>query len=208
MYGPPAYAPPPTLRRRPEARGSVALPLVGLALVAVGGFAMPFFGADQWQSSNEVVRDAGVWGVVGGEFLVLVPAALLAFAGTLDSVVFRVFYTVAGVLCVLAAAVVELAAGGLASHQGYDLPTASIGVSIIVALVLLGWFVGFAFLRGLALRIVSGLLLLGTMAGQAALASLGRYFPDEIVVGFEIAAVGYLLCAVGCFVGPRYVFRP
>lgn len=208
MYGPPAYAPPPMLRRRPQARASVALPLVGLALVAVGGFAMPFFGADQWQSTNDAVRDAGVWGVVGGEFLVLVPAALLAFAGTLDSVVFRIFYTIIGVLCVLGGAIVELAAGGVASHQGYDLPSASIGVSIIVALVLLAWFVGFAFLRGLALRVVAGLLLLGTVAVHVAAARFAQYFPDEIVIGFEIAAVGYLLCAVGCFVGPRYVLRP
>ncbi|WP_203654686.1 hypothetical protein [Actinocatenispora rupis] len=202
-------APPVLLRRRPEARGSVALPIVGLLLVVVGGLAMPFFGTGKFAESSAAVRDLGVWVVVLNELVVLVPSALLAFAGTLDSVVFRIFYTILGVLGVLVGAVVELAAGGLASYQGYGLPKASIGVSIIVGVVLLGWFVGFAFLRGLALRLVSGLLLLVPVAAHVVVVRLAlSSVPDTMIAGFDLAALGYLLCAIGCFVGPRYVMRP
>ncbi|GIL27287.1 hypothetical protein [Actinocatenispora comari] len=209
-YGPVGYAP---TRRRPRARGSLGVTLVGFVLIVVGGAGLPWFGADQLDlhdtsfggvtSSSSAV---GVGAFVLVQCLMLVPALLVALAGTLDSTVCRVLYAVLGVLWLIVLAIIEIAAGGVASANGYKLPTAGIGVSVIVGVVLLCWFVGYGFLRGLALRIVSGLLLLFA-AGAFTLSAVGlAQYSGVVAAGIGLAGFGYLLCAIGSFAGPRYEY--
>ncbi|BCJ36263.1 hypothetical protein Athai_37660 [Actinocatenispora thailandica] len=211
-YGPVSYAP---TRRRPRARGSLGVTLFGFVLIVIGAAGLPWFGADQLDLHDTstfggVTTSASAVGVgafVLVQCLMLVPALLVALAGTLDSTVCRVLYSVLGVLWLIVLAIVEIAAGGVASANGYQLPTAGIGVSVIVGVVLLCWFVGYGFLRRLALRIVSGLLLLFA-AGMYALTAAGLAgYSGVVAAGVGLAGFGYLLCAIGSFAGPRYEYH-
>ena len=73
-------------RRRARVRATVALPLIGLVLILIGGLAMPWFGLDQ--AGRIPAGNGSAWGLaafVASQLVVLVPAMLVAFAGTLDS---------------------------------------------------------------------------------------------------------------------------
>jgi len=189
--------------------------LFGFVLILIGGVGLPWFGADKLDLHDTATfggvttssAAVGIGAFVLVQCMMLVPGILVALAGTLDSTVCRVLYAVLGVLSLIVLAVIELAAGGIASANGYTLPTASIGVSVIVGVVLLCWFVGYGFLRGVALRVVSGLLLL-LVAGTLGLTALGLgQYSGVVAGGVGLAAFGYLLCAIGSFAGPRYEYH-
>ena len=94
-YGPPMYAP---TRRRPRARGSLGVTLFGFVLILIGGLGLPWFGADElnlhdtstFSGVTTSASAVGVGAFVLVQAVMLVPAGLVALAGTLDSTVCRV----------------------------------------------------------------------------------------------------------------------
>lgn len=206
-YGPPVRAP----RPRAHARGTVAFPLIGLFLVVLGGFAVPWFGGDPTTGGDQTVRSLGIAAFFGVQVMLLVPSILVAFAGTLDSPVCRVLYAILGVLGGLTLLVGGLVAGGMATsvkdgvHDTVGVSEgAAVGVVVAAGVVTMGWSILFAFLRGVGCRIVSGLMLLGTAVSLAVAGAGLSGYSTAASGGVLLAAFGYLLCSIGAFAGPRY----
>lgn len=208
-YGAP-FPPPPVpgagrVRPKPKARGSIVLPILGILLVLACIFVLPWAHAggryvtlpDVWRQTSDLP-----WYLAGGWASLLVPGALIAFAGTLDSKVFRIIIACLGGLgglLIIAALVI----GGLTSAH-VDGHRPSLGLfPILIGVVDLVLWVGYAFLRGVACRIISGLLLLGAAITHTA--EVYHVLKDHAFAGAYVASLGYLLCAIGCFVGPRYI---
>ena len=219
-YGPipPPYGVPVAARPRPKARGSIVLPLLGLALVVLCVFVLPWAHVGStyvtlpklWTDTSDPMATLPPYVTVGWLGL-FGPAVFISFAGTLDSIVWRVLTAVAGGLIGAFVIVVGLVAGAvLASMAGTDNHTArsgaglSIGVSVAIGLAIVCFWVGYALLRRVALRVVSGLLLLGFAAVHVAMVS--HDFTGHAGPGAYVAAFGYFLCALGAFIGPRYVY--
>ncbi|WP_018353466.1 hypothetical protein [Longispora albida] len=196
----------------------MTLPIAGVALVVLGLLILPWQ-KDTWLYEIATgVADTGPHSF--GESYVLFLAypslifgGLLAFAANLDSGVFRWLHFAfgalatcgAGTLGVLGAGIVAAMSGeGQAAENGGAAMGVLVGVCFVVFLSMLG----FAFLKGLALRIVGGLMLLGygltSALGVVSLyegAAAGPY-PSAF-----LPALGWLFCAVGAFTGPKYEYR-
>lgn len=203
-------------RPRPRARGTVALALVGLLVVIAGGFVVPWFGdwpEGRWHEDAAQTLYQALF--FGAQAVILFPSILVAFAGALDSLVFRILYTVVGVLCGLLVGAVGVWLGYMATSAAED-PSAERSpggsslsdgatavVMVVVAVVMIAWAVVFAFLRRLACRIAAGVMLLVAMGATVAL--VVRYSPSSAgTAGLLVASFGYLLCAIAAFAGPRY----
>lgn len=209
-YGPPLPpAPMPgrrQLRPKPKVRGSIALPIIGIILVLLCIFAVPWAHTggeyvtlpDAWGKTSDLP-----WYLAGGWAGLLVPGTLIAFAGTMDSKVFRILIACLGGLGGLLI-IASLLLAGLTSEYAVGGHRPSLGLfPILIGVVDLALWVGYAFLRGVACRIISGLLLLGAAITHTA--EVYHVLKDHAFVGAYVASLGYLLCAIGCFVGPRYI---
>lgn len=219
-YGPPPLPPPgplpagppsPPPRPRPQARGSLALPLIGLVVVLACFLVVPWAHAgdnyvtvpDIWDKSGNLPGYlAGVW------FVVFLLAAPISLAGTLDSLAFRVIAAVlfgCGALLLLVIGVIFLVGAVFMSgpDEGRGKAYAIIVSYLLIGLVGVGLAVCYGLLHGLALRIVSGLLLLAAAVGHfAAVDDMTNGHADA---GAYLACLGYLLCAAGAFIGPAYL---
>lgn len=195
MSQPPLAPPGRPPRPRPKVRGSILLPIFGVALVLLCFLVVPWVHTAGHYVTLPDVWDQGTplpWYLSDGWLGILVGATLISFAGTMDSKVFRVLLAILGIL------------GGLTMIGTMLLLAHSTAlVPILAGLVESGLWLGYAFLRGLACRIISGLLLLGVTATHTG--EVYHLLHGHAFVGAYLASFGYLLCAIGCFVGPRYV---
>jgi MFS family permease len=225
--------PPPGLRivRRARVSFSIALPLVGFLLVAAVGPTLTWvsFGG-RTKSLWDLMRDlydakrgpdtfatnyvAWLW------IALALFSVLLAIAGTLDSKAWR--WTLASLtalfllavigLSVLALFAVGLVAGAVEKtatgedHRGLTGAALGIGIVVVLVLVVISIAIVFAMfaLRGIPYRIIAGLLLIGSAIVHAA--AVDKLFAGTVDAepGAYVACVGYALCALGCFIGPRY----
>jgi hypothetical protein len=206
-YGAPLPPPPmpgrSRLRPKPKVRGSIALPLIGILLVLACIFVLPWAHTggqyvtlpDVWSKASDLP-----WYLAGGWASLLVPGTLIAFAGTMDSKVFRILIAVLGGLGGLSVIAINVIGATVARAQLHG----SFGLSVLaIGVVFGGLWVGYGFLRGVACRIISGLLLLGAAITHTA--EVYHVLKDHAFAGAYVASLGYLLCAIGCFVGPRYI---
>ncbi|GIG60498.1 hypothetical protein Lfu02_48700 [Longispora fulva] len=226
MYPPPpphGYPPPYPVyparppRRRARASGSVLLPIIGVSLVALGLLALP------WSENTwiyDIMREIGdtrhpgfglVYAVV---FAIpsLFFGSMLAFAANLDSAVLRWLNFGIGALIVCTAGGLSMFVSGVGEamieSSGSEYKTGG-AVTGIIAGVTIVWFLlllGFAFIRGLALRIIGGLMLLGyALVAALAITDLYAGSTDPYPWAF-LPALGWLLCAIGAFSGPKYYY--
>ncbi|EXG80395.1 hypothetical protein [Cryptosporangium arvum] len=231
-----AYAPPPAgLRtvKRSRTSAAIALPLVGLLIVGIVCPSLPWVDTGP-ETFNLWDLMGNLWDVGGDAMktwssqyfgyvwlVIAVWAFFLSMAGTTDNAGWRITYGVIYVLIglaffgstVLSLVLVGAAAGAMGSEfntEGTGLAVGVVGVILLVAFVV---YVGVAILlfklKGAGYRILAGLGLLSFAAVHfSALASLPE--GAELEPGAYLSIFGYLLCAVGCFIGPKYfhVHRP
>jgi hypothetical protein len=219
---PPAWPTPPppilgtalpwTGRVRPKASASVMLPIFGALLVILCLLVLPWVHAgDKWILLPQITSDIrggtgiGAWYVSGWCYPLAFFAILYAFAANLDSPAFRWlhFVFIVPVALFVVAATVNVAV----KHGSSGTSSISDGkVAFTVAVVVLAAvFLALAFAKRIAVRVIGGLMMLGyLLIHTAAVADLISKKADLLPFAFA-AAVGYLLCAVGAFIGPRYV---
>ncbi|SHN26206.1 hypothetical protein [Cryptosporangium aurantiacum] len=228
--------PPPGLRivRRSKASFSIIFPLLGLFIAGLVCPTLPWIDSgtesfslwelmdNLWEAGSAAGDDWGVQYVKWAWPFVLVWAAFVAFAGTLDNAGFRITYGVIytlcsvgllgmmllGVLALMAASSTVSTSSGSTSSSGTDggkLAIVIIGALIIFAVLILSVFLVFK-LRGLAYRILAGLGLFAfALLHLATVATLFDDSPVDAEPGAYLASFGYVLCAVGCFIGPKYI---
>jgi hypothetical protein len=224
---PPAWSspPPPILgtaipwRVRPKASGSVVLPIAGALLVILCLLLLPWgHGGNKWVLLPEITanipsgaRGIGAWYVSGWCYPLAFFAILYAFAANLDSPTFRWLHF--GFMVPIPLGLFALIALASSQHahniNGDDLGRRSInGEAIIVAVGLLALAVAFfalAFAKRLVIRVIGGMMMLGyLLIHTVAVADLLSRKAHLLPFAFA-ATLGYLLCAVGAFIGPRYV---
>jgi hypothetical protein len=222
--------PPPGMRivRKARVSASLALPLVGLLIVGLVCPSLPWVDAGP-ETFNLWNLMGNLWDVgadamktysthyFGWLWLVLAVWALfLSMAGTLDNPAWRILYGVVYCLIGLAIGGIMLLAllgvGLVAGASGSESNTGGIGAALGVLGVftfigLIGFVIGAVLLfklHGVGYRILAGLGLMSfALVHLTALLSL----PDgaELEPWAYLSVFGYLLCAVGCFIGPRYV---
>ncbi|GAA3393700.1 hypothetical protein [Cryptosporangium minutisporangium] len=227
--------PPPGLKivRRSKASFSIIFPLVGLFIAGLVCPTLPWVdsGAESftlWELMDNL-WDAGsatddTWGVQYAKWawpFVFVWAAMVAFAGTLDNAGFRITYGIIytlcsvglagmmllGVLALLAAgSAVESSSGTTSSSpSGGKVAVLLIGGLICLVVLFVSVFLVFK-LRGLAYRILAGLGLFSfALLHLVTVATLFGDAPIDAEPGAYLASFGYVLCAVGCFIGPKYI---
>jgi hypothetical protein len=217
---PPAWPTPPppilgttlpwTGRVRPKASASVTLPIIGALLVILCLLLLPWVHAgDKWillpQITSHMPSGAtgiGAWYVSGWCYPLAFFAILYAFAANLDSPVFRWLHFVFIVPVVLFIVAAWVFVGTKhTSGSVSDGKVAFTGAVVVLAVV----FFALAFAKRIVIRVIGGLMMLGyLLIHTAAVADLISKKADLLPFAFA-ATVGYLLCAVGAFVGPRYV---
>lgn len=225
---PPAWpAPPPPIlgtalpwtgRVRPKASASVTLPIFGALLVILCLLALPWVHAgDKWILLPQITSDIrggtgiGAWYVSGWCYPLAFFAILYAFAANLDSPTFRWlhFGFMVPVPLFLIAMIALIGSQHSYSVTGKDLGKNSInGEAIVVTLGLLALaavFFALAFAKRIVVRVIGGLMMIGyLLIHTAAVADLISKKADLLPFAFA-ATLGYLLCAIGAFLGPRYV---
>jgi hypothetical protein len=220
---PPPWPPPRPPRLRPKASATVALPIVGSALIAACLVILPWVhveATDDWLVLPQIIdRLDGKGEGFGLSYISFVsyPMAffgiLYAFAANLDSVVMRWVHF--AFVAMIGFSVVSLALVASLSHStnayGEDLGSSGVNAravfAIVVAVLVTAFFLGLALVRGLAIRVIGGLMLIGyMMVHTVALFDLLDKKVELLPFAF-VATIGYLLCAIGAFVGPRYVLR-
>jgi hypothetical protein len=207
--------PPPP---RPRARWTLGLALTGLGLVLACFLILPWARVGgEWITVPDIWNADGIPPVylLGGWLVILWPAGLVTFGGTLDSAGSRALFALTCLLASSAVAAVvvayprelTVAFGQVADAvaPGGRLPTSPVALLIVVACggVLFG--AGYLASRGLTCRIISGVLLLFAALGhsigaQGVLSGVESSFE----AGAYAATFGYLLCAVAAFGGPAY----
>jgi hypothetical protein len=226
---PPAWPTPPppilgtpmgwTGRVRPKASGSVTLPIVGALLVILCLLLLPWVHAgDKWFLLPQITSNMrggatgiGAWYVSGWCYPLAFFAILYAFAANLDSPTFRWLHFGFMVPVPLFLFGMILIIGNQHSYSvtGKDLGRNSInGEAIVVAfglLALAAVFFALAFAKRIVIRVIGGLMMLGyLLIHTAAVIDLLSKKVDLLPFAFA-ASLGYLLCAVGAFIGPRYI---
>jgi hypothetical protein len=224
-------APPPQglkIVERARASGAIALPLVGMLFVWLICPTLPWVEVnddstslwglmDNFYDANGDAKTFGVAYMAGVWILLAFFGSLLAIAGTLDSKGWR--WTLASLMALLllctvgtfatVAIVIGLAAtageasGGESHVIGSHVAIAIVG-GVIALVVSFAIVFGLFALRGVTYRILAGLaLIVAAVVHAAAVASL---FPDSVdpEFGAWVSCLGYVLCAIGCFIGPRY----
>ncbi|MFG1921547.1 hypothetical protein [Cryptosporangium sp. NPDC048952] len=225
-----AYAPPPAgLRvvRKSRVSGAIALPLIGLLIVGIVCPSLPWVDAGP-ETFNLWELMGNIWDVGGdamktwsGQYfgylwlVVAIWAFFLSMAGTTDNAGWRITYGV--IYCLIGVAffgstllslvLVGAAAGAMGSEFNTEGTGLAVGVFAAILLFAFVVFVGVAVLlfkmKGAGYRVLAGLGLLSFAAVHfSALASLPE--GAELEPGAYLSILGYLLCAVGCFIGPRY----
>ncbi|MGY0236503.1 hypothetical protein [Longispora urticae] len=194
------------------------LPILGVSLAALGVLALPWSeGVWIYDIIGEVGKETrpgvGVSYAVAFAIPSLFFGAMLAFAANLDSAVLRWLNFGIGAVIVCGFGGLAMFVSGVGeavvASSGSEYSTNG-AVTGIIAGVTIVWFLlllGFAFIRGLALRIIGGLMLLG-YALFAALAITDLYADgsaDPYPWAF-LPALGWLLCAIGAFSGPKYYY--
>jgi hypothetical protein len=197
----------------------VALPAVGSLLVVLCLLVLPWVhAADKWIILPKITRQMpssasgfGASYVSGWCYAIVLFAVLYAFAATLDSVGFRWahFACVALVALFILLAIVLAIAVPTRTGGGQTLPHADdfgtrIAIGIFGVVALLGVGIGLALVRGIAVRVVGGIVLLGyALVHLLAVTDLVSHKAELLPFAY-VAFVGYLLCAVGAFLGPAY----
>ena len=207
-------------RLRPKASASVILPIIGSSLVVLCLLALPWVHAgDKWyvlpQITSKVSSSAGgfgAWYISGWCYPFAFFAILYAFAANLDSPVMRWLHFGLMVPVPMLMIILIVLIGGQHAHNvhGDDLGRSGVNPEAIMVTVLLlaglaGAFFALAFAKGIAGRIIGGLMMLGyLLIHTVALTDLLSKKADLLPFAF-LATIGYLLCALGAFIGPRYV---
>jgi len=221
---------PPGLKivRRPKVSASIALPLFGLFVAGLVCPTLPWADAgtetvnlwelmgNLWDAGGDAMKTFSA-NYFGWLWLVLVVwAFFLSMAGTLDNagwrIVYGVLYTLIGLVIfgftALSLLFVGAAASSLSSEYNTEGTGTAVGVVAVILLVAFVVFVGVAVLlfklKGIGYRILAGLGLLSfALVHLSALLALPE--GAELEPWAYLSIFGYFLCAVGCFIGPRYV---
>jgi len=204
---------------RPKASGTVALTIAGAVLVLLCLLLLPWaHTGGQWFLLPKITAHLpkggtgiGYWYISGWCYPLAFFAILYAFAANLDSPTFRWLHFGFMVPVPLFLFAMILLIGGQHSYSvtGKDLGRNSInGEAIVVAfglLALAAVFFALAFARRVVIRVIGGLMMLGyLLIHTVAVVDLLGKKVDLLPFAFA-ATLGYLLCALGAFLGPRYV---
>jgi hypothetical protein len=226
VYPPPAYPPgypgaapyPYGGRLRPKASGSVALTIVGVVLIAACLLVLPWaeFNSEYFllpeltDNANDANGSSfGSSYVAGWCYPMAFFASLYAFGASLDSKAWRwVHFGFGAVIVLLLLAGMGTYLLGSTGTRNQNSAAVTIIVFVVITVIYVAAHLGLALLRGVGVRVVGGLLMLlyGTLH-TAALIDLIDDGADLLPFAF-VATIGYLLCAVGAFIGPKYVPAP
>jgi hypothetical protein len=208
-------------RLRAKASGSVALPIIGSLLVLLCLLALPWVHiqvVDKWEVLPQItgqVQDGtasfGAWYISGWCYPLAFFAILYAFAANLDSPVFRWLHFGFWVPVVLFTFVGILVVSRSHEHNaaGEDLGKSHLKAGAIewavLTLIIAVLFFGLAFAKGITGRVLGALMMIGyLLVHTIALIDIMSKHLDLLPFAFA-ATVGYLLCAIGAIIGPRYV---
>ena len=221
--------PPPGMRivRKARVSGSIALPLIGLLIVGLVCPSLPWVAAGSetfnlwdlmgnlWEAGSDAMKTYSA-NYFGWLWIVLVVWALfLSMAGTLDNPTWRIIYGV--VYCLIGVAIggfmllallgfglLAGAAGSEGNNSGTGAALGVLGVFMFIGLIV--FIVGAVLLfklHGAAYRTLAGL---GLMSFALLHLTALHKLPEgaELEPGAYFSIVGYGLCALGCFIGPKY----